>query len=102
MLALVAAHLLVAALLPVLSARSHRTAFLVAAVLPAGALAWGLSQTRAALLLAFAGVMLGLVLADDLITLYVFWELTSVASFLLVGQGGKPGRAGGPRCRPCW
>ena len=155
MLALVAAHLLVAALLPRLSARSHRAAFLVAAVLPAGALAWGLSQTRAALhdggvgqvvawapqlglwltfrldalglvmlvlvsglgaliliysawyfgpdspdatrsaalLLAFAGVMLGLVLADDLITLYVFWELTSVASFLLVGQGGETRRS---------
>jgi multicomponent Na+:H+ antiporter subunit A len=29
--------------------------------------------------------MLGLVLADDLITLFVFWELTSVCSFLLVG-----------------
>ncbi|MGH4019386.1 MAG: proton-conducting transporter membrane subunit [Pseudonocardiaceae bacterium] len=43
----------------------------------------------AALLLAFAGVMLGLVLADDLITLYVFWELTSIASFLLVGQDGE-------------
>ncbi len=150
MLALVAAHLLVAALLPLLSARSHRVAFLVAAVLPAAALAWGLSHTNAALhggitqvvawapeldlwlsfrldalglvmlvlvsglgalilvysawyfgpdspdatrsaalLLAFAGVMLGLVLAADLITLYVFWELTSVASFLLIGQGGE-------------
>ncbi|HEX8520452.1 MAG TPA: hydrogen gas-evolving membrane-bound hydrogenase subunit E [Pseudonocardia sp.] len=44
---------------------------------------------NAALLLAFAGIMLGLVLADDLLTLYVFWELTSVASFLLVGQGGE-------------
>ena len=43
---------------------------------------------NAALLLLFAGVMLGLVLADDLLTLYVFWELTSVASFLLVGQSG--------------
>jgi multicomponent Na+:H+ antiporter subunit A len=42
----------------------------------------------AALLLFFAGAMLGLVLAADLLTLYVFWELTSVASFLLVGQGG--------------
>ncbi|MFR9805765.1 hydrogen gas-evolving membrane-bound hydrogenase subunit E [Pseudonocardia sp. RS010] len=46
------------------------------------------ASRSAALLLAFAGVMLGLVLADDLLTLYVFWELTSVASFLLVGQGG--------------
>jgi multicomponent Na+:H+ antiporter subunit A len=44
---------------------------------------------NAALLLAFAGVMLGLVLADDLLTLYVFWELTSVTSFLLVGQSGE-------------
>uniref|UniRef100_UPI0015EFFEEB hydrogen gas-evolving membrane-bound hydrogenase subunit E n=1 Tax=Pseudonocardia pini TaxID=2758030 RepID=UPI0015EFFEEB len=43
---------------------------------------------NSALLLAFAGAMLGLVLADDLLTLYVFWELTSIASFLLVGQGG--------------
>lgn len=44
---------------------------------------------NAGLLLAFAGIMLGLVLADDLLTLYVFWELTSVASFLLVGQSGE-------------
>ena len=43
----------------------------------------------AALLVAFAGMMLGLVLADDLLTLYVFWELTSLTSFLLVGQGGQ-------------
>jgi multicomponent Na+:H+ antiporter subunit A len=34
---------------------------------------------------AFAGAMLGLVLADDLILLYVFWELTSVTSYLLIG-----------------
>lgn len=45
-------------------------------------------QRSAPLLLAFAGSMLGLVLADDLITLYVFWELTTVCSFLLVGQAG--------------
>jgi multicomponent Na+:H+ antiporter subunit A len=36
-------------------------------------------------LTAFAGAMLGLVLADDLILLYVFWELTSVTSYLLIG-----------------
>ncbi|MFC9974166.1 Na+/H+ antiporter subunit A [Spirillospora sp. NPDC127200] len=36
-------------------------------------------------LLAFAAAMLGLVLADDLILLYVFWELTTVLSYLLVG-----------------
>jgi multicomponent Na+:H+ antiporter subunit A len=149
-LALVAAHLVVAGLLPLVSARSTRAAFGVAAVLPAAALLWalanagpalhgGLAETTAwspalglelsfrldalaiamivlvsgvgavilaycigyfgagspdatrsaALLLAFAGAMLGLVLADDLFTLYVFWELTSIASFLLVGQGGE-------------
>jgi multicomponent Na+:H+ antiporter subunit A len=36
-------------------------------------------------LLAFAASMLGLVLADDLVLLYVFWELTSVTSWLLIG-----------------
>ena len=34
---------------------------------------------------AFVGAMLGLVLADDLIVLVVFWELTTVSSFLLIG-----------------
>ncbi|WHI45575.1 proton-conducting transporter membrane subunit [Microbulbifer sp. VAAF005] len=29
--------------------------------------------------------MLGLVLASDLITLFVFWEVTTVASYLLIG-----------------
>lgn len=36
-------------------------------------------------LTAFAGAMVGLVLADDVILLYVFWELTTVTSYLLVG-----------------
>lgn len=36
-------------------------------------------------LLAFMGSMLGLVLADNLITLFVFWELTTVTSYLLIG-----------------
>lgn len=149
MLALVVAHLAVALALPLVSARSRRGAFVVAAALPAAALVWALSRTSdalgpgvaesvawapgldlalafrldalalamvvlvsglgavilvwsagyfgprsadatrsAALLLVFAGVMLGLVLADDLLTLYVFWELTSVVSYLLVGQSG--------------
>ena len=39
-------------------------------------------------LTAFAGSMLGLVLADDLLLLYVFWELTTVFSFLLIGGSG--------------
>ena len=38
-----------------------------------------------AYLLAFAGAMLGVVTAGNLIALLVFWELTSVASFLLIG-----------------
>ena len=36
-------------------------------------------------LLAFMVSMLGLVLADNLITLFVFWELTTVTSYLLIG-----------------
>ncbi|KQY57141.1 Na+/H+ antiporter subunit A [Nocardioides sp. Root140] len=35
---------------------------------------------------AFAGAMLGLVLSDDLLLLYVFWELTTVFSYLLIGN----------------
>ncbi|MDO5534515.1 MAG: Na+/H+ antiporter subunit A [Propionibacteriaceae bacterium] len=38
------------------------------------------------LLVAFAGAMLGLVTADDLIMLYVFWELTTVFSYLMIGH----------------
>ena len=33
----------------------------------------------------FAAAMLGLVVANDVWTLFVFWELTSVMSFLLIG-----------------
>ncbi|WP_306319835.1 MULTISPECIES: Na+/H+ antiporter subunit A [unclassified Streptomyces] len=40
-------------------------------------------------LLAFAGAMLGLVLADDLMSLYLFWELTTVLSFLLIGYDSE-------------
>lgn len=36
-------------------------------------------------LLAFGGAMLGLVLSDNLVALFGFWELTSVTSFLLIG-----------------
>jgi multicomponent Na+:H+ antiporter subunit A len=148
-LGLVVVHLVLACLLPALSARHPRVAFVVAALPPAAAFLWAVVHARdalaggvstvlawapalglaltfrldalglamvvlvsgvgalilvysagyfgdgpdagrnAALLLAFAGVMLGLVLADDLLTLYVFWELTSVTSFLLVGQSGE-------------
>ncbi len=40
----------------------------------------------AALLLAFAGVMYGLVTSDDVIVMFVFWEATSVLSYLLIGH----------------
>ncbi len=40
----------------------------------------------AAILTAFAGAMLGLVTADDLILMYVCWELTTVFSYLLIGH----------------
>jgi len=36
-------------------------------------------------MLVFMAAMLGLVLADDAIALFVFWELTSVSSYLLIG-----------------
>ena len=63
--------------------------------------------------------MLGMVLADNLLLLVVFWELTSLASFLLIGywqpqaeaRGGRAHGAGRHRrrracaCSPgccCW
>ncbi|MHA7223402.1 Na+/H+ antiporter subunit A [Arthrobacter sp. RHLT1-20] len=39
----------------------------------------------AAQLLAFAGAMFGLVTADDLLLMFIFWELTTVLSYLLIG-----------------
>ena len=44
-------------------------------------------QARVAgLLTAFAGAMLGLVTSDNVLSLYVYWELTTVFSYLLVGH----------------
>ena len=40
----------------------------------------------AAVLTAFAGAMVGLVVADDVVVLYTFWELTTIFSFLLIGH----------------
>ncbi|WP_418886507.1 hydrogen gas-evolving membrane-bound hydrogenase subunit E [Halapricum desulfuricans] len=39
-----------------------------------------------ATLLAFMGSMLGVAFAADLIVLFVFWELTSISSFILIGH----------------
>jgi len=49
----------------------------------------------AGLLVAFAGAMTGLVMADSILLLFVFWELTSVTSFLLIGTDDRlaPARA---------
>ncbi|ASW54107.1 Na+/H+ antiporter subunit A [Plantactinospora sp. KBS50] len=44
----------------------------------------------AAAFVGFAGAMTGLVMADNLLLLYVFWELTSILSFLLIGH--NPGK----------
>lgn len=42
-------------------------------------------------LVLFAGAMLGMVLAGDLILLVVFWEITTLSSFLLVAGSGTSG-----------
>jgi len=39
-----------------------------------------------AALAVFMGAMIGIALSDDLLVLFVFWELTSVSSFLLIGH----------------
>ncbi len=38
-----------------------------------------------AIMFGFMASMIGLVLSDNLITLFVFWELTSITSYLLIG-----------------
>lgn len=40
----------------------------------------------AAELVAFSGAMFGLVISDNMLILYIFWETTTVLSFLLVGH----------------
>lgn len=40
-----------------------------------------------AYLIAFMASMLGLVVSDNLVGIFIFWELTSVTSFLLIGFG---------------
>ncbi|WP_083884338.1 Na+/H+ antiporter subunit A [Nocardia higoensis] len=52
----------------------------------------GLGQF-AAYLVAFAGAMFGLVTSDNMLLLFVFWEITTVLSFLLVGHNtARPSR----------
>ncbi|RAD54634.1 Na+/H+ antiporter subunit A, partial [Burkholderia multivorans] len=40
----------------------------------------------AAVFMAFAGMMYGLVVADELLMLFVFWEGTTIFSYLLIGH----------------
>ncbi len=60
--------------------------------------AWYLGDDDAAgkfytLLMLFMAAMLGIVLSDNLLLLVVFWELTSISSFLLVGYWGHKAEA---------
>lgn len=50
----------------------------------------GLGQF-AAVLLAFAGAMYGLVTTDDLVLLVMLWEVTSILSYLLIGHYHRRG-----------
>lgn len=43
----------------------------------------------AGLMTLFAGSMLGVVMSDHLLALFVFWELTSITSYLLIGNSDK-------------
>ena len=58
----------------------------------------------AAALLSFSTAMLGLVWADSVWTLFIFWELTSVTSFLLVGhkRHRSAGRSATPPAGPSY
>ena len=51
-------------------------------------------------LFAFMGSMLGLVLSDNVIALFVFWELTGFTSYLLIGfDSERPDARRAARCR---
>lgn len=47
----------------------------------------------AGLMTLFAGAMLGVVVTDNVLALFVFWELTSVTSYLLIGNDDRNPRA---------
>ncbi|WP_166997724.1 Na+/H+ antiporter subunit A [Paramicrobacterium fandaimingii] len=40
----------------------------------------------AGIMLAFAGTMYGLVITDDIVVMFMFWEITSILSYLLIGH----------------
>ena len=43
-------------------------------------------QRFAGVFIAFSGAMAGLILADDVMLLFIFWELTTIFSYLLIGH----------------
>ena len=45
------------------------------------------------LMLAFAAAMIGIVLSDNVFALFVFWEITTVTSYLLIGFNDDQGSA---------
>ena len=51
------------------------------------------------LMTAFMLAVLLLVLADDVVLLFIGWELVSIASFLLIARSGSSARRG--RCARC-
>jgi multicomponent Na+:H+ antiporter subunit A len=55
------------------------------------------SERLYTLLAVFAAAMHGLVLAGDALLMFVFWEATSITSFLLIGGDGVKGRTGAKR-----
>ncbi len=52
----------------------------------------GLARYYAALL-AFMGSILGVALASDLVSIFLFWELTSLCSFVLIGHHTEDGES---------
>lgn len=64
---------------------------LILAYCPRYLSAGGRHGTTYFLLTLFGGAMLGLVLAGDLVLLFVFWEVTTVISFFLIGSAGRNG-----------
>ena len=82
MLGLVVAHLVLACLLPLVSARSRRAGFAVAAVLPTVALVWALANAPAAL---NGGVVTSLAWAPELgLALSFRLDALALAMVLLV------------------
>ena len=50
-------------------------------------------STFAATMTAFAGAMVGLVASDHLLSLFLFWELTTITSYLLIGYADHTAEA---------